>query len=284
MDVVFSGWECVGLPGGSILNTAVSLGRRKREVFMVGDLCRDQAGEMIVGFLENNSVSARWIRRYEEGKTPLALAFLDNEQKAHYSFYRNFPTDRFLIDMPEISRGDIVLFGSFYAITEGFHDRLTNWLHLAKQQGALLIYDPNFRRPHLPELDRLRPMILKNISLADIVKGSDEDFSLIFGAKDFSATLPYILEEGCTNLVYTKGASGIQAQFNGYQLCLPVKKIIPVSTIGAGDAFSAGMIDSILDTGADFTPEVAGKALSRAMEWAEEVCGRRENYVGRNEL
>jgi fructokinase len=283
LDVVFRGWECVGMPGGSMLNTAVSLGRRGRETFMVGDLCRDLAGDFIIGFLENNGVSIRWLHRYDEGKTPLALAFLDEEQKAHYSFYRNFPEDRFPKEMPEINKGDIILFGSFYAITKGFHTRLVRWIQAAKQQGALIIYDPNFRKPHLPELELLKPMIMENIGLADIVKGSDEDFSLIFETKDFSSTWPIILEAGCRNLVYTRGASGVQARFGGYHLSLPAHRIEPVSTIGAGDAFSAGLIDGILEYGFNFTPDMLGKALGRGVEWAGEVCGREENYVGRNE-
>ena len=79
--------------------------------------------------------------------------------------------------------GDYLLFGSFFSITDQVREALLGFLSSAKDAGVIIMYDPNFRKPHLHELDRLKPMIMENIGYADIVRGSNEDFELIFGAR-----------------------------------------------------------------------------------------------------
>lgn len=279
LDIIFmKDQPKAATPGGSMLNTAVSLGRCGVPVVLISDLANDQPGRMILRFLENNSVSTKYIRRYDKGKTTIALAFTDSENKVTYSFYKETPDDRFPADLPEVVAGDIILFGSFYSLTPEIREPLKKFLGKAKVNGAFLVYDPNFRTPHLSDLERVKPIIVENIGLSTIVKGSDEDFRLIFGASEFSTAYEALKDAGCQNLIYTRGNQGVDAILNAKFYHLDAKSIEPVSTIGAGDAFSAGVIFSLFNAAGH--PNLTDKhLLENGIEFSAEVCLNLENYL-----
>lgn len=282
LDIIFENNQPkYATPGGSMLNSAISLARMGNEVYMISDLGNDHTGQIIIDFLESNLVSTRYIHRYNTGHTAVALAFLDENRNAKYTFYKDFPEDRFPGNLPDICPGDILLFGSFYSITAAIYNHLHLFISEAAAKGALVIYDPNFRQPHLHELELLRPMILKNIRCADIVKGSDEDFGYIFGASDFQSAFRSVENAGCTNLIYTRNKEDVEAVIDGLHLRLPVPQITPVSTVGAGDAFNAGIIHGLLSfIGKTGTDDII--LLQTGIEFATKVCMSLENYLPLN--
>jgi fructokinase len=271
-------------PGGSILNSLVSMGRINLPVSFISEYGLDMVGDLIDRFLNVNGVDTSSVNRFEEGNTSLALAFLDEKNDAHYTFYKDFPSRQFRINYPEIHKDDIVQCGSFYAIWPEIREEFKTFVRKGKDAGALILYDPNFRKPHIPELDRLRPFIEENIGLASIIRGSDEDFRNIFGARSADEAWD-VIEDYCRCLVYTANADGVfirSASFNGK---FPVRKIIPLSTIGAGDNFNAGMITALFQKNvqADQLDELSGDdwrdIISVAVDFASEVCMSYENYI-----
>ncbi len=286
LDIIFSDEKPVAAtPGGAMLNTAVSLGRSGIPVNFISDFGEDRPGRIISEFLEKNGVSTRYVHRYSDGKTALALAFLDEKRDADYSFYKIFPATRLNQEFPETGAGDIVLFGSFYAITAGIRDTITKFIRRAQQSGALIIYDPNFRRPHLGELDRVLPWIRENISMADIVRGSDEDFSLIAGATDRVSAYRFVQESGCSKLIFTRNRQDVEIMTGKGHFSVGVPSINPVSTIGAGDAFNAGIIwwlvqnsvtrEELRSLGEESWLEMARTGI----EFSSEVCMHFDNYI-----
>jgi fructokinase len=290
LDIIFQGRVPVAAtPGGSMLNSAVSLGRMGLPVFLVSDFANDRAGDLIRDFLTENKVSTVFIDRYDDGKTSVALAFLDEHRHAEYSFYRILPPSRLNTTMPDAGSGDIILFGSFYSLTSGVRSKLIPFIRKAKEKGALILYDPNFRRPHLDELEEKRPLILENISLASLVRGSDEDFELIFSAMDGEEAYRHVREAGCSALIYTKNARGVELFTEERTTAYEVPSISPVSTIGAGDAFNAGIIYSIMhqysgrDKILNFSSRDWESIIRTGIRFAEEVCLSMENYVPKRE-
>lgn len=245
-DVIFKNGEpLTARPGGAMLNSAISLGRLQTNVHFVSEYANDPVGKLINKFLEKNNVSTRLINQFDNGKSALALAFLDQNNDASYTFYKEYPPERLTIEMPDINPNDIVLFGSFYSITPEVRKQLLTFVKKAKQNNAIVVYDPNFRSPHSDQLDKLRPMIEENIALADIVRGSDEDFLNIFGTQTPEKTFEKT-SHLCPNLIYTANRNGIFLQTTNYSTHFSIQAIEPVSTIGAGDNFNAGIIYAIL--------------------------------------
>jgi fructokinase len=285
VDIIFSNGEPrAARAGGSMLNSAVSLGRIGLPVSLITEYGDDDPGYLIDSFLRENGVGTDLVYKFKNGKTALALAFLDEKNDAHYTFYKDYPQNRLDIVIPEPGEDDILLYGSFYSITKEIRKNLTRLTENAKRKGALRIYDPNFRASHLHEIEDLRPLIIENFRNASVVRASDEDFRNIFSAENACQAWD-IVSEYCNCLIYTANASGVTVQSHGFTATFPVKKISPVSTIGAGDNFNAGLIASFfLDNihAADI-PQLGRKEwkniITTAVAFASNVCLSYDNYI-----
>jgi fructokinase len=285
LDVIFrNGQPQTAKAGGSMLNSVVSLGRIGLPVSFISEYGLDDVGNIIDAFLTENSVNTNFAHRYKDGNTAIALAFLDEKNDAHYSFYKNYPEKRLEFIFPEIKKDDIVLCGSFYSISAEIREKFREFIIGAGNSYALVIYDPNFRRSHLEELVSLKPMIIENIKMATILRGSDEDFRNIFGSENADDAWE-IIRQYCQCLVYTANAEGVYVRTPSFSGKFPVRKITPISTIGAGDSFNAGMIASFYRDGISAKDLVKlgekewGKIISVAIDFATHVCLSYDNYI-----
>ena len=285
-DIIFqNGRPTAAKPGGSMLNTAVSLGRCGLNVEMITEIGDDQVGGIVMDFLHENGVSTSFIQPVDGFKTPVSLAFLDKYGNARYSFYKNYPEDRLNLEWPLATRGDVVLFGSFYSLDKAVHAKIISFIKKSKANGATIIYDPNIRKNHLEEIKNLMHIVEENISLADIIRGSDEDFENLFGLKESEKVFHRIKSSGCRHLFYTQGAEGAELLSDGLRLHVPSGKIDVVSTIGAGDAFNAGIIFGIVNKGivvdelVDISKETWSELIGFGINFASDVCQGFDNYI-----
>jgi len=281
-DISFRDGNPVGAcSGGSAYNSAISLGRCRLPVSLISTFGNDRVGDLSMAFLVQNGVNGDLIKRFN-GQSRIALAFFDSDNNAEYSFYQAskdvFP------DYPDPRRNDILLLGSSFALRDNGREELVSFLLRAKTAGCIIIYDPNARQQVSGKPDILNK-ILENISLATIVKGSDQDFRNIFGLENGLSVYSHISEPGKKTLVYTKGADGAELHTPDYHLVTAAKETRVVSTIGAGDNFTAGIVYGIYNY-------VVNNQLPEALtfhNWegimnsgtlfASEVCGSRENYL-----
>jgi fructokinase len=284
-DIIFKdGSPQAGKAGGSVLNSMVSMGRVGLPVSFISEYGLDDVGNLIEKFLKENGVNTSTVYRYMETRTSLALAFLDEKNDAHYTFYKDYPEKRLETEFPEIRKDDIVQCGSFYAIWPEIREKFKKFIRSAKDNGALILYDPNFRPTHLSELDVLRPIIIENMQMTGILRGSDEDFKNIFGANTPDEAWE-IVKKYCKCLVYTTNVEGVYVRTASFSGKFPVHKITPVSTIGAGDNFNAGMITSIFrnnfnaDQINNLTENEWKMIISTAVDFATDVCLSYDNYI-----
>ncbi|MFO7655583.1 MAG: carbohydrate kinase [Bacteroidales bacterium] len=288
LDILFkNNMPFTAKAGGASLNSAVSLGRLGLPVYFIGEYGLDEVGNFIDNFLKENNVSTDYVYRYYDGKSALALAFLNENSDASYDFYKIYPEKRLNIKFPEIQPDDIVLFGSTYAVTPEVRPKLIELIQHAKRNKAIIIYDPNFRKSHLHELHKMKPMILDNIKLADIVRGSDEDFSFIYGVNNADETYDNV-SKSVPNLLYTASRKGVFLRTPTYSAEFPVKTIEPKSTIGAGDSFNAGIAFSLYKesiTRNDLLQmnEASWRVIvNTAVEFATHVCLNYDNYISKD--
>jgi len=286
--IIKDGTPVAAKAGGSTLNSSVSLGRLGLPVHFISEMGKDQVGDFIVDFLNNNNVNTNYLQLFEKGKTAIALAFLNDQNDASYSFYHNYPDKRLQGEFPTVNKDDFVLFGSYFAISLETRQGVLRFIQQAREAGAVIIYDPNFRHPHLHEMEALRPNIEENIKLADIVRGSHEDFQLIFNTKTASDTYEKIKEFGNPKLIYTQSNKEVVFISGNGQFSIPVPKIKAISTIGAGDNFNAGLIYSIfirdLHRQEILNPdnETWKLVLETGIRFGSHVCQSMENYISVN--
>jgi fructokinase len=270
--------------GGSVLNSVVSMGRMNLPVSFISEYGQDDVGNLIDNFLNENGVDSSSVHRFKNGSTSLALAFLDARNDAHYTFYKDFPEKRLDIEFPVVMKDDIVQCGSFYAIWPEIREKFKKFIAQAKANGALILYDPNFRPSHVSELDTLKPLIIENMKMTSLLRGSDEDFFNIFGANSPDEAWK-VAGDYCKCLVYTANTEGVYVRTTSFSGKFPVQKITPVSTIGAGDNFNAGMLTSIYRNNIlnEQLEKLAEKEwseiISSAVAFATHVCMSYENYI-----
>jgi len=285
LDIIFKdGQPQAAKAGGSVLNSVVSMGRMGLPVSFISEYGLDNVGDLIDKFLKDNGVNTSSVHRFRDGSTSLALAFLNEKNDASYTFYKDFPAKRLDIVFPEIKKDDIVQCGSFYAIWPEIREKFKKFIQNAYSNGGFILYDPNFRPTHVSELGTLKPLIIENMKMATLLRGSDEDFKNIFGANTPDEAWD-IAKKYCKSLVYTANVDGVYVRTTSFSGKFPVHKITPVSTIGAGDNFNAGMLTSI------YRNKISGEQLNligekewsqiitSAVDFATHVCMSYENYI-----
>jgi fructokinase len=285
LDIIFKdGQPRAAKPGGSVLNAFVTLGKLGWNPCFVSEYGQDDVGLLIDDYLVENGVNTKYINRFNDGQSALAMAFLDDDNNANYTFYKNFPEKR-LQELPEdIGADDIILFGSIYASSKEVRKSVVRFLDMGLERGAIIIYDPNFRRAHLAALEELKPRIIENLNYADIIRGSDEDFQLIFGADQPEKVLE-IIDDKTKLLLYTRNSDNVKILLNSLEASIPALKIEPVSTIGAGDNFNAGIIHWLLKNattraGLQLLQEgELGDMARTGVKFASNVCLGFDNYI-----
>ena len=177
------------------------------------------------------------------------------------------------IPLPQISSDDIVLFGSFFAINPVIRLVVGKLLKAAHEAGAWLYYDVNFRKNHIADLPNILPNIEENMRLANVVRGSMEDFDYLFGLQDADALYERV-KPLCSTLILTDGARSIRVYTPDGCETYPVAKIDTVSTVGAGDNFNAGYIYAKLRDIDDQASRIA-----MAQRWSQDVCQQIGNNI-----
>ena len=286
VDMIFETSNvAVAKAGGGMLNTSVSISRCGIHVSLISEVGDDQTASLILNFLDNNNVGIKYIKKYFHQNTSVALAFLNEQKVASFSIYKSYPVHRRLVCPAEFSKKDIMVFGSLYALDPAIRNEIKPILISIKQAGGLVCYDPNIRKHNLDD-DKLQSALEENIAMADIIKASDEDMNNIFGELDEDGYYEEIRKMNPhATFILTLGKEGVVGYSRGEKLKLPAIQINPTSTIGAGDAYNAGIVFYLEKNGysrsntGDISFPSFKELLQTGIEFSTEVCGTMENYV-----
>ena len=290
LDIIFkNGKPIEAVPGGSTFNGIISLGRAGVKTVFVSETGNDRVGEYVRDFLRDNNVDTSAINVFQETKSPVSLAFLDKDNNADYIFYRDQKHDHMDFTYPDIQKDDIVVFGSFYAVNPALRPQVSGLLDFARQRGAIIYYDVNFRKAHQADVMKVTPNLIDNLEYADIVRGSKEDFEVLY--KKDSAERVYRAETSfyCKRFIYTDGPNPVSVfSNNGFHKEYAMPKTETVSTIGAGDNFNAGFIYGVIKYGVTrddveqgLSEEVWDKLIATATAFSADCCKDIFNYISK---
>jgi fructokinase len=288
LDVLFKDNQPkAAVPGGSVFNGIISLGRAGANVTFISEVGGDKVGNIILDFMKENGVGTDNVMVYPDRKSPVSLAFLNEKNDAEYIFYKDYPNLRLDAEMPEVTGDDIIMFGSYYAITPQLRDKVKELLDRARKAGAIIYYDVNFRKSHAHEAIKLMPIILENFEYADIVRGSNEDFGFMFGMTDPDKVYQHKVSFYCPRFICTNGGEGLCLRTATLKKDYLVAPLQTVSTIGAGDNFNAGLVFGLLKNRIrradldELTEADWDKIIASGMLFSKEVCTSLDNYISK---
>ena len=274
------------VPGGSTFNCMVSLGRLNVPALFISEAGNDKIGNVIKKFMEENNLSTEFVDFFHDGSSPVALAFLNENQDAEYTFYRNFPEKRLDIDLPPIQTDDIVVFGSYFALNPLLRDKVSELIQNARDE-AIVYYDINFRKAHAYERNKLMGAFLENFENSTIIRCSDEDLETLYPGESIESIYENRISFYCKNFIVTKGKNGVYLKTSSIEKSYEVKALEPVSTIGAGDNFNAGIVYGLMKYGYvksdinNLKEEDWDKLIALGTQFASEVCMTTDNYISK---
>lgn len=287
MDIIFRGTQPVAAtPGGSSFNSIVSIGRAGIPAVFVGETGRDEVGRLIAEFLNANHVDAGYLRMRDDIQSAVSLAFLDERNDARYMFYKQPPRTPDGFTHPAVESGDVVQFGSYYALNPYIRPQVKSFLEYARDRDAILYYDLNYRRTYKGRIRELLPSIHENFRLADIVRGSADDFEVMYDLRDADEIYRLHIAPHCPLFICTCGAESVVLCTPEGSSRFPVPPVRTVSTIGAGDNFNAGFIYGLIRYGirrADLPCLSVARwrqAVGCGIRFAAEACADMHNTIG----
>lgn len=291
LDIIFKNDQPQkAVPGGSAFNALISLGRTIGAthpgvgIQMITETGDDHIGDIIINFMKANHISTDGVVRNPGTQTHLSMAFLDSNNDAQYEFYKNHGA----ANMQTISgfgfqKGDIVLFGSFFAINPKIRQLTARLLKSAHDAGAILFYDINFRKSHIHEIPEVLANIEQNCRWSSIVRGSADDFRYLYGTDNPGEVFHNHIKPLCRNFICTQADRSIEVYAANGHYSYQTAKIDTVSTIGAGDNFNAGFIYALIHYGIESASSLGpcdwNKCVGIARQFSAAVCQRIDNYV-----
>ncbi|MCA9841488.1 MAG: sugar kinase [Cyanobacteria bacterium HKST-UBA03] len=160
--------------------------------------------------------------------------------------------------------------GVTQALSRSARETVLRAFQMAKKQGCLVCYDPNYREALWGRADEALDALTEVIGYVDVILPSVEDLKPLFNFPDVEKTLEYFRLRGVSLVALKQGADGVTLGFKNWQKHLPAPAVPKVvDTIGAGDAFNGGFLFGLvnaysLEECAHIGSIVAGECIKKA--------------------
>lgn len=257
-------------PGGSPANVALGLARLGAPARLGTRVGDDLFGRMVRDHLAADGVEVHALPALTT-RTSVAFAATDAAGVAAYDFRIEWD----VTDLTALPVDTHLHTGSLATLLEPGAAVVEDAMRRAREAGATVSLDPNVRPSlageHGPALARVE----RQVGLADVVKVSEEDLEWLYPGADPVAIARRWAGLGPALVVVTLGAKGAHAVSGGVDVHRPGPAVTVVDTVGAGDAFTAGLLrwlSGLLDSPSRLTVDAA--ALTAAVDFANAVAAR----------
>ena len=258
--------------GGGPANTAKALAGLGLETSFVGGISSDEFGALIKEELRESGVDLSLVK-FSNLPTATAKVLLDSVGKANYEFKLDgSATFAFSRDWLPAGEPEVIHIGTLATIVEPGASELLEWI---QGLSAPIVFDPNVRVSVLSDVGRYRELVARWVSIASVVKVSEEDISLLFGDRDFISVAQEWISNGVELVVITRGENGLAGVTSESLVEVPGVSVDVVDTIGAGDTVGAIVVEAIVEHGLEsLESERLTLVLERAAKAAAITCSR----------
>jgi fructokinase len=240
-------------PGGSPFNVAVGLARLGSRTSLMARFGEDEYGRMLRAAAIAEGIDVAGAPHATE-PTTRAIAVLDESARAVYEFDLEGTAD-WQWTATELRRLDpdaeVLHFGSIASWTPPGDARIAELLCALRPRGGVLIsYDPNIRPAVFGARHRGLGLVEHSVHCSDVVKASREDLEWLYPDRPVDDVAECWSGLGPGVVVVTDGERGATAYRRGHKsLQRPGREAEVIDTIGAGDAFTAGLLAGLVRRG-----------------------------------
>lgn len=259
-------------PGGAPANVAYQAQQLGCQGVVASRVGTDKLGDEIFEFLKAKGLRTLAIQRDQSAPTGRVTVSFNQENQPEYVIHENVAWDKieFTHNLQQVmERADAVCFGTLAQRDPDSRQAIVQAVQ-ATSKKCLRVYDVNIRQEYY-DVNWIR----ESLMLASIVKMNDEEVELLapqlslpVDEKEFS---PALIEKFDLKIVcITRGSKGCLLTSKEESIAIPGEPVQVADTVGAGDAFTAGLIYS----------QLSGKSLKESGEIANKIGGLVASHHG----
>ena len=248
-------------PGGAPCNVLAMLNRAGRKTAFIGKVGQDIFGNRLRAVLDEVGIDTSNLVSDADVRTTLAFVETFADGDRDFSFYRNPGADMMLgeeeLHLELLADTRLFHFGTLSMTHEKVRRATKKAVAAAKENGALISFDPNLRPPLWKSLEEAKEQAAYGFSQCDILKISDNEIQWFTGEEDFDAGIRRLRSQYDIPLILlSMGREGSRAYYK--DLCVEAAPFLQEETIettGAGDTFGACCLHFVLEYGLDHLDE-----------------------------
>ena len=238
-------------PGGAPGNFLAALNAYGARTGLLGKVGDDAFGHLLLGTLTQAGIETKGIVVDPDVFTTLAFVTFDDKGDRSFSFARKPGADTQLrweeVDKTMIDDTKVFHFGTLSLTGEPARTTTQKAVAYAREQGKLITYDPNLRKPLWKTEEEAREQILWGLLQADVVKISDEEVEFLWNCTPEEGADKLLNEYGVSLAMVTLGPKGCYLKTANAVCNAPGPKVSPIDTTGAGDIFGGSAVSRLLE-------------------------------------
>lgn len=239
-------------PGGAPCNVLALLNKMGKKTAFFGKVGNDQFGTLLRGTLKAVGIDTSHLLIDDAVNTTLAFVHTFPDGDREFSFYRNPGADMMLtekeVDPEFLAQAKIFHFGTLSMTHDGVRAATKKAVKAAKENGALISFDPNLREPLWSSLELAKAQMEYGFSQCDILKISDNEIQFVSGKEDYDEGIRYLQETYQIPLILlTMGKAGSRAYYKGMRVEQAGFAVKAIETTGAGDTFGGSSLNYLLE-------------------------------------
>ena len=242
-------------PGGAPCNVLAMLNKLGHPTAFIGKVGKDIFGLKLKSVLEEVGIDTSNLIVDEDARTTLAFVQTFEDGDRDFSFYRNPGADMLLtadeVDGELVKSARLFHFGTLSMTHEGVREATKKAIRIAKENGAIVSFDPNLRPPLWKSLDDAKEQAAYGFTQCDVLKISDNEIQWFTGEEDFDQGIERLRKEYDIPLILlSMGRDGSRAYYKDLRVeKAPFLQKGTIETTGAGDTFGGCCLHFVLKYG-----------------------------------
>ena len=245
--------------GGATVNVAAGVARLGAASSFITVTGENETSEFVRNELAEEGVDLSFSQIVPEKEVSGVYVHLLENNERHFERYVDVTPD-IQVDFSAI-KNEIIHETSVFHFCSGtlFHPialgTTRKIVENIKKSNVLISFDANIRPLRWSSEESCRETISSFFNMVDILKLTEEELFFLTETTSIEDGIKSMQQYNIEALLITIGAEGTYAVLHGEVVHVPVEKVIPVDTTGAGDAFVAGILSKIYLEGHPSTKE-----------------------------